>query len=307
MENLNNPLVSIVVITYNSSQYVLETLESAKAQIYQNIELIISDDCSTDNTVEICGNWIDENKDRFVQSKLITIENNTGISANCNRGCRTANGAWIKLMAGDDLLFPDAIYEYVHFVKTIHCEICCCKLKLFGNDKKFVLQHESEYENYYKNLNKNLKSQQQLILKNLFVPGPGLFFSKTLYDYIGGFDEKYPFSEEYPFIIKILYANNRIHLINKYLVHYRIHLGSLCRNPLGLNIKVFNSEKKFFYTERLIRLLKNGNIFHGWDIYLHFLYISLLHKHKKNVTLIKLILLFSPLTYFRCIKKKYRY
>ena len=51
----NNPLVSINVITYNSSKFVLETLESAKAQTYQNIELIVSDDCSTDNTVEICN------------------------------------------------------------------------------------------------------------------------------------------------------------------------------------------------------------------------------------------------------------
>ena len=47
------PLVSIIVITYNSAKFVLETLESAKAQTYQNIELIISDDCSSDNTIEI--------------------------------------------------------------------------------------------------------------------------------------------------------------------------------------------------------------------------------------------------------------
>ena len=51
------PLVSIVVITYNSAEYVLETLESAKAQTYQNIELIVSDDCSADNTVETCSRW----------------------------------------------------------------------------------------------------------------------------------------------------------------------------------------------------------------------------------------------------------
>jgi alpha-1,3-rhamnosyltransferase len=52
------PLVSVVIITYNSSKYVLETLESAKAQTYQNIELIVSDDCSTDDTVEKCREWI---------------------------------------------------------------------------------------------------------------------------------------------------------------------------------------------------------------------------------------------------------
>lgn len=55
---MKNPLVSVIVITYNSSKYVLETLNSVAAQTYDNIELIISDDCSVDNTVEICRNWL---------------------------------------------------------------------------------------------------------------------------------------------------------------------------------------------------------------------------------------------------------
>ena len=85
-ENKDTPLVSIIVITYNSSKYVLETLESAYNQTYQNIELIISDDCSTDDTVEVCKKWVDEHKDRFVRSEIITTPVNTGIPVNCNRG-----------------------------------------------------------------------------------------------------------------------------------------------------------------------------------------------------------------------------
>jgi len=86
MTKKNNPLVSIIVITYNSAKFVLETLESAKAQTYQNIELIISDDGSTDNTVQICREWLKNNKESFVNTELITVEKNTGIPANCNRG-----------------------------------------------------------------------------------------------------------------------------------------------------------------------------------------------------------------------------
>jgi len=50
-------LVSVVVVTYNSSKYVEETLESIKNQTYPNIELIVTDDCSTDSTVDIVMNW----------------------------------------------------------------------------------------------------------------------------------------------------------------------------------------------------------------------------------------------------------
>ncbi|MDR2407071.1 MAG: glycosyltransferase [Bacteroidales bacterium] len=306
----NLPLVSIVVITYNSSKYVLETLESIKAQTYQNIELIISDDCSMDDTVEICKDWINKNNGRFVRSELLTIESNTGVSANCNRGCKVAKGEWIKLIAGDDLLFSDAICEYISFVKTTHCEICCCKLKLFGEDEKFVLQNEQAYVNYYKDIDKDLKAQQQIIIKRLFIPGPGLFFSKTLYNFVEGFDEEYPFCEEWPFMVKILDKKNRIYFVNKYLVHYRIGLGSLCRNTLELNmnIKVFNDVKKFFYKERLSRLIKVGNIFHAWHIHLHFLYTTFLYKSNKKsffFTYIKYILLFSPLAYLNWIRRKW--
>ena len=53
-----NPIVSVVVVTYNSAKYVLETLESIKDQTYPNLSLVISDDCSTDNTVKLCRKCI---------------------------------------------------------------------------------------------------------------------------------------------------------------------------------------------------------------------------------------------------------
>lgn len=89
---MENPLVSIIVITYNSAKYVLETLESARAQTYQNIELIISDDGSQDDTIVICENWFLENRDRFYDTQLITVEHNSGIPANCIRGVRALHG-----------------------------------------------------------------------------------------------------------------------------------------------------------------------------------------------------------------------
>ena len=80
------PLISIIAITYNSAKYIVELLESAKAQTYSNIELIISDDCSTDDTVAVCNSWIVKNTTLFNKLTLITAEKNTGIAPNVNRG-----------------------------------------------------------------------------------------------------------------------------------------------------------------------------------------------------------------------------
>jgi len=107
------PLVSIIVITYNSAKYVLETLESAKVQTYLNIEVIVSDDCSMDDTVSVCSKWLEDNKGRFARTQVLTNEENTGIAENCNRGIKAGKGNWIKLIAGDDLLLPNCLCDFI--------------------------------------------------------------------------------------------------------------------------------------------------------------------------------------------------
>ena len=96
---MTKPLVSICVITYNSSKTVLSTLESIKAQSYSNIELVISDDCSPDNTVEIVQQWLEENKSWFIRTELITVEKNTGVTGNVNRSCKNTQGKYVKPIA----------------------------------------------------------------------------------------------------------------------------------------------------------------------------------------------------------------
>ena len=113
----NNPLVTVAIVTYNSAKYIEDALESVKNQTYKNIELIISDDASEDNTVEICRNWISKHKANFYAVKIITVEKNTGIPANFNRALNSASGEWIKFVAGDDIIYPDCIKDNIEFVK----------------------------------------------------------------------------------------------------------------------------------------------------------------------------------------------
>ena len=110
------PLVSVAVITYNSSNTVIETLDSIFAQTYPDLELIISDDCSSDNTVAVCRQWIAEHKTRFVYTTIIESPVNTGISANLNRAEDACKGNWVKGIAGDDLLLPECIETYMQYV-----------------------------------------------------------------------------------------------------------------------------------------------------------------------------------------------
>lgn len=109
MSNLT-PKISIVVVTYNSGKYVTETLDSIASQSYTGeIQLIVSDDCSQDDTVLICKNWLRDHKDRFPDATIISSTSNTGISGNYNRALKEVNGLWVKYIAGDDIL-PLIVY-----------------------------------------------------------------------------------------------------------------------------------------------------------------------------------------------------
>ena len=106
-------LVSIIIATYNSSSFVVETLESIVKQTWEKLELIITDDCSGDNTVELCQAWLKNNRERFIYAQILTFERNTGVAANANRGLYVAKGKWIKFLAADDTLKTNCIEDNI--------------------------------------------------------------------------------------------------------------------------------------------------------------------------------------------------
>jgi alpha-1,3-rhamnosyltransferase len=269
-ETDNNPLVSIIVITYNSAKYVLETLESAKAQTYQNIELIVSDDGSTDNTVEICRKWIEENKERFVRTELITVPSNTGIPANCNRGFRASHGEWVKLIAGDDIL-TENFCERIVYYSNLNPKIALYHTKVEVYKNTFMSENKIDYidfSDHIFNTNKvNSDLQYQILLRFCPIFAPSTAIKRMVLLEVGGFDEKYTLLEDYPLWIKLTKLKYTFFYINEPLVKYRIHsnsvqrsekiplfsrqnlqLNDFIRNEVAVNLPIL--EKYFFYFKR---------------------------------------------------------
>ncbi|RLD60937.1 MAG: hypothetical protein DRI95_14820 [Bacteroidetes bacterium] len=100
------PLVSIVATCYNQESFLKETLHSIKAQIYPNIQLIIMDDCSQDESVDKIKEWIDRNE---VTCKFISHTENKGICKTLNEALEYCEGKYYQAIACDDILFPDKI------------------------------------------------------------------------------------------------------------------------------------------------------------------------------------------------------
>jgi alpha-1,3-rhamnosyltransferase len=248
VEMNNQPLVSVPVITYNSAKFVLETLESIKAQTYQNIELIISDDCSTDNTVELCQKWVEENQERFVRTQIITSEVNTGISANLNRAEAACQGEWVKGIAGDDLLMPNCINECLECVRTNKdISFLFGQMQVFDADKLVCEEKELEICRY-NNMMSRLSNEQQLnvIIEGNCPPAPTLFYKLTsVNSMLCHNDERIKCIEDWPKWIRILQSGARLHFMEKKIVRYR--MGGVSSSALWYSMQLFRDRRMVYY------------------------------------------------------------
>ena len=303
---MDTPLVSLIVITYNSSNFILEGLESIKNQTYKNVELVISDDCSTDNTVEVCKKWLQENKQYFKNTRLVTSEKNTGVAPNANRAIKASSGEWIKGLAGDDKLLPNSIEEYVNFVNSHpDCQIVFSKLHFWGEDKENIAKVEAYYKTFYKEI-KNPKNQYKRYLKQHFIPGTGLFFKRSMYDKIGGFDENYPMCEEFPFNLKVLKVTN-VWFLDKELYGYNVREDSIS-NALAPNYRNFMDRWRFFKDVKSKEQIKKGLIFHAFSEFIYFNYQYNVHFRKNKVKrhFYSILKYTNPLSLYNIIIKIFR-
>ncbi|MEO6355050.1 MAG: glycosyltransferase family 2 protein [Ferruginibacter sp.] len=124
MEN-KLPLVSIVMATYNGSLYLAEQMESLMAQSYKNLEIIVVDDCSGDNTVEILKKF----QEKKPSINIISNETNLGYIKNFEKGCSLARGEYIALCDQDDYWHPDKIKHMQAAIGNyplIYCDSVLC-------------------------------------------------------------------------------------------------------------------------------------------------------------------------------------
>lgn len=250
MQNIltNNPLVSVPVITYNSERTVIETLESIKAQTYPNIELIVSDDCSPDNTVELCREWIKQNGERFVRTEVITIEKNKGVSANFNRADNACVGEWVKPIAGDDVLLPNCIQDCVEYVskypETIYLFGRC---SAFGAGEAYCQHIDSYFD--YSFFDWTIKEQlHQLLYVGNCLPATTVFYNKKQSEQFGiKNDERIPLLEDWPKWINIIRSGIKLHFVDKILVKYRV--GGITTQKRRVTLPFYRSERlmRFYY------------------------------------------------------------
>lgn len=130
MQNL--PLISVIIPTYNRGSLILGAVNSVLNQTYRNIELLVVDDCSTDNTSQILENLKDS------RIKYIRLEKNSGACTARNKGIEYASGEFIAFNDSDDLWLPEKLERQLAFLKENNADIVLCKMECKTPENEFI-------------------------------------------------------------------------------------------------------------------------------------------------------------------------
>jgi glycosyltransferase involved in cell wall biosynthesis len=147
-----NPLVTLIVVNYNFEPYVLQTLNSVQQQTYTNMELIVIDDHSSDNSVDLIRKWL-ETYDR--PHHLVLNEKNLGVCATLNKAFHMAKGKYISATAADDLLMPQKLEKQVSLLEAAGEDVCA----VYSN--AFLVNEHNEKKDVHFIERRNVKGFQQ--------------------------------------------------------------------------------------------------------------------------------------------------
>jgi glycosyltransferase involved in cell wall biosynthesis len=209
MNHQNNPLVSVIVPVYNVEQYLDECLYSIRQQTYENLEIIVVEDCSTDKSLEVLSKHLNDQR-----IKLIRHEKNSGLSAARNTGIDAAKGDYIMFVDSDDLVHLSLIELCVKYAIVNDADLITYNFKAFEDGIKLSLQLDLSNVDNLKVLEQGENYFNQQHFAWLKFIRTSLVKSKRLYFPIGLYYEDWPFHWELGLV-----ANKKFHIPAELLLY----------------------------------------------------------------------------------------
>lgn len=215
-----NPLVTVICLCYNHANFVLEALESVLNQTYCNVELLIADDSSTDNSAKVIKNWLKQHPEiPFLMNKK-----NQGNTKTFNKCLKLAKGEYIIDLAADDVLKLDCIAnQLIGFKKTSHKNVGF----IYGN-AELISENGNFINDYFKTDTNRKRIQSQptgdiyigLLNGNNNLCSVSSLVKREVFEALNGYDENLAY-EDYDFWIRAARIYN-FDYIDEILIQKRV-------------------------------------------------------------------------------------
>ena len=249
--------ISVIIPTYNRANLIKRSVESVLHQTYENIEVIVVDDGSTDNTKEVIDTIIDD------RLKYYTYKGNKGACHARNYGIKKATGSIISFHDSDDEYLSDKLLKQYNNMQKCQTIGDFCGMKLIVDDNEMFFPSDKDVETIKKR--KNIVELKDLINGN-FITCPSIMMRKALAERVM-FDEKLPRLQDYDFILRVLEKTDISYtdevLVNSYRQDDSIGRSNekLLNAILVMNNKKYkmNSEDKATLAKSLIKLYADSS------------------------------------------------
>jgi len=257
-------LVSIITSVYNCEKYVNEMIDSIINQSFQDWELIIIDDASTDTTWDLISKYTDP---RII---MIKNEKNVGLTQNLNKAITYAKGKYIVRMDGDDVAYTYRLERQIQFMET-HPDIFLsgCAMKIFGK-KNDVWLNTNDSEMLKVNL-----------LFNAVVYHPTFILRKDILDkYELKYNENLLYAQDYDLEFQIS-KYGKIANISDILVKYRMHDGQVSTEKRAQQQECANVTRKNILSE--LNIFLNETSFNYWQRFCQMDYHTMSNEEAKEL------------------------
>ena len=228
-----NPTVSVIIPSYNYANFLPEAVESIFNQTFQDFEVIVVDDGSTDNTQEVVQTFAD--RERFHYIYL----DNQGLAATRNTGLRAAKGEFIAFLDADDIILPNKLDVQVNWLRNNP------DYGLVGSGYYYMDEHGVPIE-----VQRPWLRSPYLNIKDLLFDCPfivhAILVKKEWVDKVGGFDSQLRRVEDWDLWIRMAYAGCKMGWVEEIVCAYRMFPGQMTRNAAAQKKVTVSVMNKFF-------------------------------------------------------------
>lgn len=221
------PLVSIFMPAYNQESLIGEAIESVLNQTYDNWELIIGDDCSTDDTYKIAETY----QKRFPHKiKLFRNAENLGITKNCNKVLQRCTGDYIAFTAGDDLFLPDKLEKQVSIMRNNpKCVVCYHDVDVFESNTGITIRYWNVGENSLPPITGKTRTVAEALVcqGTAFMAALSVMVKRSAIP-SHGYDERIPVASDWLMWIDVCACSDgEVKYVPDVLARYRKHENSI--------------------------------------------------------------------------------
>jgi glycosyltransferase involved in cell wall biosynthesis len=247
----NPPTISVIMANFNGGVYLAEAVGSVQRQTLRSLELIVSDDGSTDNSIDI----VQSLQATDPRIRLLQTPRNAGPAAARNRAISAAVGEWIAIMDSDDVMHPERLAKLLTAATEDEAELVADDLELLSDSAQApqrLLRGRWSKHPFWVDI------EEYVRLNALYGNGPALGYLKPLIrtailrEYDSPYDEKLRLAEDYNLVLRLLHDGNAMRVYPLALYYYRRHSASTShRLSEGALIDLQAAELRFL--ERLAR------------------------------------------------------